>query len=189
MPRAQSRTTDPRTIRRRIYAGKLIAARNAGMSWDEIERRLGIKTFTARRILDEVMEDLCPLEDVEDYRRIQIARYEELYKTRHARAVEEGDDNAFKLAIQALAGLDKITGLAGGPPKKKEEVDAEKEASVVAAAVELVRKFRLEGGSAEPVQVESGYETPAHLQSLYNKQAAVVEAELVEGEDVEGEDV
>lgn len=97
-------------LTKRARAAKIFQMRLAGASFDEVGANLGIDPGHARRLINEVLEDSQTEEMANEYRNLQVARYEALLQSRYHLA-QEGDDAAYKLSMSTLKHLDDLLNL------------------------------------------------------------------------------
>lgn len=186
----QPRSTHKSVLRRKILGGKVIEARKAGMTYSEIERRLGINANQARRLAKQVTEDMLPHEDAEEYRMMQLQRYESLYETRYNRA-KAGDDDAYNLVIKTLASIDKLLGL---PIQNREAKggDLNVQIDVVEAARNAIEQFKLDKDTGiidtKETEISDIYETDSTLAKILESSKAKT-AEDAEDQDEDSVDI
>lgn len=103
--------TSKRAIEDRIIRGKVLACKLSGMSYQEIAANLGMPINESYAAVRMTMEELPDIPEAELYRKVQLLRYEEIFKSRRARALDQDDDEAAKILLAALAAIDKLLGL------------------------------------------------------------------------------
>lgn len=136
-----------------MLAGKILACRVHSMSIPEIAEQLDVREDKVRRLLAIHLARLAPVENLDELRALQLARYEKMLAPQIDKAAV-GNKNAARVANALMSGINTITGLNQKKPEKA--TSNQDDVDIVASAMKIIADAGLgqHAGFADIVDAE-----------------------------------